>query len=166
MGRFVDPSKIDCPACGKEALHSLARLRSLQAECPFCHIALREAGERINEAERQIQNGVIAMAIELVVEKLDSRIEFRAEDLKDSDPVCPNDVIAEVATVMGSLPPINGSPEALVDAAIKEMIPSIDCPPKHLPMVDVFAEHIDAMNAYHFRGWKRVQSDKPEGSSG
>ena len=167
MGKFVDPIKITCPGCSEEALHSLISLRTLQAECPFCHHPLRDAGERIIEFEREMQNDAIAMGIEMVIEELDSRIKFRTEELKDSHLVCLNDVVAEVAWVLRDLAPADDhlSAEALVEAAVKKMVPSIDCPPKHLPMVDVFAGHIEEMWAYHFRGWKQVRKDLPDGSS-
>jgi len=168
MGKFVDPLKITCPGCGREALHPLASVRALQAECTFCHQSLRDAGERIIAFEREVQNDAIAMAIEMVIEKLDHRIQFRTEDLKDWHPVCLNDVVGQVARILEALPPANDrlSAERLVEAAIKEMVPSIDCPSKHLPMVDVFADHIEAMWAYHFKGWKRVERDAPKvGSS-
>jgi hypothetical protein len=158
VGRFADPIEITCPGCGKEALHALSGLRALKAECPFCRQLLRDAGEQIIGLEREMQNDAIAMGITWVIEELDSRLKFSAEDRHYSSL---NDVVAEVAQVLDDLKVADDHPsaESLVEAAVKQMIPSIDCPPKHLPMVDVFANHIEEMNAYYFRGWKRARKD-------
>jgi hypothetical protein len=143
------------------ALHALSSLRGLQAKCPTCGQLLRDAGERIIAFEREMQNDAIAMGIEWVIEEIDSRIKFSAEKLKDAHHTSLNDVIAEVAWVLDDLAlvDIHPSAEALVEAAVKRMIPSMDRPPKHLPLVDVFADHVAEMDAYLFRGWKRVQKD-------
>jgi hypothetical protein len=157
MGRLADPHTITCPECGKEALHALATLRALQAECPFCHQSLRDAGERIIAFEKEIGNGAIAMAIILAIEELDDRISLHDKDFEYEQLACLDDIIALVeGEVTGlSLGDRPRSAVETVEAAIREMVPSIKMPAGQMPLVDAFNQHWRAMSDGHWRPRRR-----------
>lgn len=159
--RFADPFTVECPRCGGESRHSVASLRALAEQCPFCQRSLREVGERMNEFMREADNDITAMLIMWGIEELDERIKF---DSVDCPPhyICLNDVIAVTDKALAQLPP---SPEAktgegLVRGVLKAMLPAIDCPRLDLPMVDAFDAHGHKMMVdWHSRGRKhRLES--------
>jgi hypothetical protein len=96
----------------------------------------------MNAFAKEVENDVIAMCITSAIEGIDSRLRFDDEAFKDLHCECLHDVVAVVEMALAKLPSTKRPPTAehLVETVIAQMLPSIDCPPKHIPMTEAFGD--------------------------
>ena len=139
--KFADPHTVTCPGCSRDALHPVAALRALVAECPSCHRSLRDVGEHMNNLVREVSQFGVALAISLAIEDLDGRLEFQDADFEGL--VTLGDLVLVVDRMMANLPPDDRSHTAasLIDAAVRNAFPSLQRPSKVLPLDEVFDGH-------------------------
>lgn len=96
----------------------------------------------MNAFVREVANDVIAMCITLAIEGIDRRLRFDDVAFRDLHCESLGDVVDMVEKAIAKLPSAERSPSAeqLVETVIAWMLPSIDCPPKHVPMTDAFSD--------------------------
>lgn len=96
----------------------------------------------MNALVKEVENDVIAMCITSGIEDIDRRLQFDDEAFKDLHCESLSDVVAMVEMALAKLSLTERPPTAehLVETVIAQMLPSVPCPLKHIPMIEAFSD--------------------------